>query len=590
MKTYLLLLRSIFGYLRWRAALLLLLMALVGLTEGLSVTLLLPLLSQIGIAYTTGQGAAGQFLDRVLAAVGSTFGVIGTLIIVVGVALLQVVLSVTLQWWFSKAARSYQHARQSRLFRAIIQSQWEFVIGRKAGELTNAIMSESERLAQSFHIGLYLISTVLVTGIYLAIALVIAWPVTLGLIGAAVLMTLSVTRLYRKSFAVGQTITPLNAELQSVLGERISGIKVVKTTASEQSAFTRVDGILGKLAKANTVANFLPGFVRGVFEFLAFVFLALIFVFGQKAFGIAPGNVIVVFALFVRLFPRITTVQGYVHMLNNFLHAVDAIITLQKAAEAHAEHENSFSEELSISPPSKLEVHGVGVQFGDRKVLDRIDLTIPIPGMIGIVGGSGAGKSTLVHAALGLVRLSEGSIRLGPYDLGSVSLQAWRRRIGFVPQETVLFHSSVRENLVLAKPEATDEEVEATAKRAHAHDFIAALPRGYDTIIGDQGVLLSGGQRQRLGIARALLMDPIVLLMDEAMSALDSESEAAVLSALNELRGQIGILLIAHRLAAVRRADSIAVLEEGRVVEWGTWDELVAKRERLHDFIQAQAT
>ncbi len=532
MKLYVQLFRHIVGFLRWRFPGLLVLMVLVGLTEGLSVTLLLPLLSQIGICYTAGQGAASVMLNRGLSAIGASAGPLGLLFIVVAVAAAQAVLSVALQWWMVRAARGYQSRRQSQLFAAFMHAQWEFVIGRKAGELTNAIVSESERLAQAFHVGLYLISTSIITGIYLAFALVIAWPITLGLIGCALLMTLSMLQLYRQSFAVGRAIGPLNAELQSVLGEWISGIKLVKATTSEDVAVAQVDRIVGKLERTNTLANFLPALVRGLFEFLAFGALAAIFVFGQKGFGVAPGNVIVVFALFVRLFPRITTLQGYLHMLNSYLHAVDAVGALQTAAEAHAEQAGDRSGPLSVRLPARLELHNVDVQFGEHKVLNQIDLTIPIPGMVGIVGGSGAGKSTLVHALLGLVLPSAGAITLDDNDLASAPLRAWRRKIGYVPQETILFHASVRENLMLAKPNATATEIERAAQGAHAHDFISALPRGYDTVIGDQGVKLSGGQRQRLGIARALLTNPILLLLDEAMSALDAESEAELLRTL----------------------------------------------------------
>ncbi len=590
MKLYFRLLIDIVRYLRWKFPAILILMGLVGVTEGLSVSLLLPLFSQIGISYSAGPGLAGSLLHQALSAIGGSFGISSLLVIIVGVAALQAVFFIALHWWMTSASRSYKRGRQSQLFRAIMYAQWEFVSSKKAGELTNAIVSESERLAQSFYIGLYLISTFLGTCIYLVLALMIAWPITLALIGSAVVMTLAVLRLYGKSFAVGKSIAPLNAELQSILSERISGIKIVKATTSEAAACARVNSIVGRLESANVVVNFLPMFVRGLFEFLAFCALAAIFVLGQEHFGVSPGNVIVVFALFMRLFPRITTVQSYLHLLNGFLHAMGAIDELQSAVEAHAEQRNGADERLSVPLPSQLVLRDVAVKFGERSVLEHIDLSMPIPGMIGVVGGSGAGKSTLVHVLLGLVSPSAGSITLGAHNLASAPLRAWRRQIGYVPQETTLFHASVRENLMLPRPNATAAEVELAAKRAHAHDFISALPRGYDTIIGDQGVLLSGGQRQRIAIARALLMDPIVLLMDEAMSALDSESEATVLSALKELRGQIGILLIAHRLATVRHADVIAVLDEGRLVECGTWDELVTRRERLHAFIQAQVT
>ena len=180
-------------------------------------------------------------------------------------------------------------------------------------------------------------------------------------------------------------------------------------------------------------------------------------------------------------------------VFNGYLHAMDTIGELQSSAEAHAEPLNTADQKLTVSLPSRLTLRDVGVRFGERKALEHIDLVIPIPGITGVVGGSGAGKSTLVHILLGLVSPSCGAITLDAHNLATTSLPVWRRKIGYVPQETILFHASVRENLMLSRPDATDAEVKLAAKRAHAHDFISALPRGYDTIIGDQGVLLSGG-------------------------------------------------------------------------------------------------
>ena len=595
MKLHLQLFSDIIEFLRWGFPAMLVLMLVVGLTEGFSITLLLPLLSQIGISYTAGQGFAGAILSRGLAVIGASIGTLGILIAVVGVAMVQGVLYIWLQWWMVRASRGYQHRRQLQLFRALVRAQWEFVIGRKVGELTSAIVSQSERLAQAFHNGLYLISTSIITCIYLGFALMIAWPITLALLGCTFLMTFAVLHLYRQSSAVGKTIAPLNAELQSLLGEQIFGIKIVKATASEDVATVRVDQIITKLEKANTLATILPVVVRGLFEFLAFILLAAIFVFGERGFGIAPGNVIVVFALFVRLFPRITTLQGYLLSLNSHLHALDAVGALQAAADAHAETVSPRTGRLSMPLPTRLELHGVGVHLAGIKILNEINLAVPMPGLIGIVGGSGAGKSTLVHTVLGLVRPSAGRITLGTHDLASVPTSVWRRTIGYVPQETILFHTSIRENLTIAKPNATRAEVRFAVERAQAHSFIEDLPRGYDTIIGDHGVKLSGGQRQRLGIARALMANPILLLLDEAMSALDTESEVELLRTIEGLRQDMGILMVTHNLAAVHTADSIYVIENGRVVEWGTWSQLMSRRSRLfaltaaHD-LQAAAT
>jgi len=333
----------------------------------------------------------------------------------------------------------------------------------------------------------------------------------------------------------------------------------------------------------------LPGTVRSLLEFFALVALAGVLVLSSSWTGAAAANIVVVLALFGRLFPRITTIQAQLHHLNWNVPAVGIIGELQAAAEAEGERQDDSSERLRVDRPTVLTIHDLQVKLGERVALDGVNLTLPIPGLLAIVGRSGAGKSTLVHALLGLAEPSEGTIRLGAHDLAAAPLSAWRRAIGYVPQETILFHASIRENLTLVHPSVSDAEIKIAAQRAHAYDFIQALPRGFDTIIGDQGVKLSGGQRQRLGIARALLGNPVLLLLDEAMSALDGQSETEVLRALEELRGQMGILLVAHRLAAARTADVICVFDTGRVVETGSWNELMSRKKRLYALAEAQS-
>ena len=503
-------------------------------------------------------------------------------------ATLQAALFIALNWWTTGLVRRYQRHRQSQMFSAFIRAKWMFLVDRKSGELTNAIVNESLRLAQAFSYCLYLISASVVALIYLIFAFLVAWPIAAALIVVSLLMTLSVTKVYRKSMAVGRSISPLNAELQTALGEFLSGAKIVKSTTSESRAEARVDDLARKLEHANHLANFLPNMVRALFEFLAFIFLATILVFGKEGFGIGVGNIIVVIALFVRLFPRVSTVQVYIHQLNSNLPSIETINSLVAAAQAEAEPAGDQTGELPLTLPTALVVRGLTVTLGGRNVLDNVDLRVAMPGMVGVIGGSGAGKSTLVHAVLGLVPVGAGSIALGPHDLASTPLPAWRRAIGYVPQETMLFHASVRDNLTFADPDASDADIEVAARRAHAHEFINELPEGYHTIIGDQGVRLSGGQRQRLGIARALLTNPKLLMLDEAMSALDAEAEAMLLLTLEELRKEMGILVITHRLAAVRNADLICVMDAGRIVEAGRWNELIAGRSRLHALVESQ--
>jgi ATP-binding cassette, subfamily C, bacterial len=586
MSAHRLLFADLMARLGWRFPLLIAWTALVGISESLSVVLLLPLLERIGLA-SGNQNIATSFIDKGLALVGAT-GLGQIFIVIILVATAQAALSLALTWWTTWLARGYQSVRQIELFGAIMRAKWTFIADRKAGEMANAVVTESERLGRAFTICLALLGSGVVAIIYIMLALVVGWQATLGLIALAAATGLAMIGLYRKSYAVGKSLAPLNAELQTFLDEQFAGAKFIKASAGIERSISQISLPVLKLEKANAFASAMPAMVRGVLEYIALIGLAAILVLAALG-SVAVANVVVVLALFARLFPRITAVQAQIHYLNSNVHAIEAINRLQAAAEAEAEMQDGSVEPLKINQPTALTMKNVQVKFGNRIILDQINLTLPIPGLLAIVGRSGAGKSTLVHTLLGLVDVSSGSIRLASYNLGSTPLNAWRGAMGYVPQETILFHTSIRDNLTVTNPHATDAEIELAIERAHAHDFIAAYPGGLDAVIGDQGAKLSGGQRQRLGVARALLANPALLLMDEPMSALDGESETELLRTVEDLRKEMGILIIAHRLATVRNADCICVLEEGRLVESGTWNELISRKARLHALVEAQA-
>jgi len=582
-----LLFNDLLARLGWRFPVLVLWTALVGLSEGASIVLLLPLLNRIGIVTAGSQSVANALIERGLALAGAR--TTGTILLLVGaVATLQMIFSVTLNWWSVRLARSYEARRQIELFGAFMRAKWTFMIDRKAGEMVNAIITECERLGRAFALSLSLFGSAVVALIYVVLSTLIAWQATLILVVFAIAAALAMTRFYKKSYAFGKTLTLLNAQLQAMLEEQFAGAKFIKASVGLDRSIAQLEPLVDRLGDINTFTTAMPSVVRALLEYIALIGLAAILVL-TNGFGVAPGNVIIVLALFARLFPRLTTVQAQLYALNANVHAIEALDKLQMAAEAHAERQDGSSQPLKIHKPTVLAVVDVEVRFGERVALDQVNLTLSIPGLLAIVGRSGAGKSTLVHALLGLVELSAGSIRLGHYDLASAPLTAWRRSIGYVPQETILFHASVKDNLKLVNPTASDRDIRTAARRAHALEFIDSLPDGFATIIGDQGVKLSGGQRQRLGIARALLTNPALLIMDEAMSALDTESEVELLRTLEELRKQIGILLVAHRLAAARSADVVCVFENGRIVESGAWNELMARKKRLYTLAEAQS-
>ncbi|MFL5577631.1 MAG: ABC transporter ATP-binding protein, partial [Gemmatimonadaceae bacterium] len=266
---------------------------------------------------------------------------------------------------------------------------------------------------------------------------------------------------------------------------------------------------------------------------------------------------------------------------------VDLYPTVRKAVVAlesvfrvlDAEEEAPDAPDAMPAPPLRGQVRLEDVSFsyrGDRKALDRLDITIAPGETVALVGPSGGGKSTILRLLQRMHHPGEGRVLIDGHDLRTLEIATVRRQLGVVPQDVVLFNDSVAANIAYGRPSATRAEVEAAARAANAHDFIMQLPKGYDSRVGEGGRSLSGGQRQRVAIARAFLVDPAVLLLDEATAALDTESEQAVQDALRSLRRGRTTFIVAHRLNTVRDADRILVIGGGRVVGDGTHDALIA--------------
>src|SRR6185503_14661070 len=265
---------------------------------------------------------------------------------------------------------------------------------------------------------------------------------------------------------------------------------------------------------------------------------------------------------------------------------LDRIREIQKLAgeDAGDEHRRPLA-----TLRGDVEFQDVGFEYlPDRPVLREVSFHAPAGTTTALVGPSGAGKSTLIHLVLAFARPQEGRVLVDGDDLAEVRLRDYRAQVGVVLQDNFLFDGTVRDNIAYSRPDATDEQIREVARIAHAAEFVEAFADGYQTIIGERGVKLSGGQRQRLAIARAILADPRILILDEATSSLDSESEALIQDALRALRKGRTTFVIAHRLSTIFSADQILVLDGGRIVERGTHRELLAKGGRYRELYEAQ--
>jgi subfamily B ATP-binding cassette protein MsbA len=480
------------------------------------------------------------------------------------------------------------------LYNAILRRSAAFFARNTTGTLLSTIVSDIERVqyAMSTVLAEFLqqfFTFVFVAGVVVVLGKNLSW-VLLLFVPIIIYSSRKIGSRVRNTTRHGQDKL---AEIQNILHETITGNRIVKAFNTENWEVSRFRGAARRLFRANLRSVAAAAMSSPLMDIFGMIGVALLLLIGREQIKHGRMTPSIFVAFITAVFSLYNPVRKFALFNNNFQQALGAsseIFRFMDLEDDVREKPRAVTLPRFISSV-RFEQASFAYQAqkdGDevRTALRDIDLEVKRGEVLAIVGSSGAGKSTLVHLIPRFFDVTSGRLLIDGYDVRDVTLASLRAQVGIVTQETVLFNDTVRNNIAYGQPHVPLKEVEASARAALAHDFIMALPAGYDAVIGERGVRLSGGERQRIAIARALLKNAPILILDEATSALDSESESLVQTALHNLMSGRTVFVIAHRLSTIRRADRIVVIDNGAIADIGTHEELMKKLgtyRRLYD-------
>jgi ABC-type multidrug transport system fused ATPase/permease subunit len=555
-------------------------LVVVGLLEAVAVGALAPLLDLMG-GGTGATGTVGGVIHGAFVFAHLPYTLVSVLLFVLLLIVLQQSVNIVQQKIVWGSIYRFEARLRQRLYGSVFSAGWPFFVSEKTGSLMNALTAEATRASTAYNYLNQMIGAAIIVVVYGALALVISRPMTLLIVIVAGLLAFSLRGRVQRGTKYGLAVTDLNVEVQNEALENISGAKLVKGCAAEKVTVDRFSGLADRLSHQQYKMQMNAAWLKAFYDSASLSVVLVGAYFAVTRFGMEATALPVFLLIFYRVSPRLSNVQLLQNGVLAYLPALDTIDDHTQRAEAMVETSGS----RKLKHFSKAIVfEGVGFAYEPgQPVIHDLNLTIACGKTTAIVGPSGAGKTTVIDLVMRLVLPQSGQVAVDGVPLADLDVADWRRRISYVAQDAVMFHTSVRENIEWGRPGASAEEIERAARLAFAHDFVTQLPEGYDTIVGDRGMRLSGGQKQRIALARALVRDPEILILDEATSALDAESETQIQSAIEKLSESITILIVTHRLATVRIADHIYVLDKGRLVEQGTWHSLTQKHGRFYE-------
>jgi ATP-binding cassette subfamily C protein len=567
-KLFLEYLRELFRQAGKKAYFAIVVLIVMGLTQGVGLLMLIPFLQLIGIGDSAPEGIVA-IIGKIWRFTGLPLSLPAVLVVYVGIVSLYAVIQRWSTILNSKLSHAFTRKLRDDLFRAMARVQWLRFIQIRGSDI-NHVMTSNLATIDSGTYGLFaLISTIFVVFVHIGIAMMLSFPLTCVAIVSSGLLLLVLRPLNRRSYELGEEWRQTMAALFGVLMDHLSGMKVAKSFGAEDRHIRSFCSLSGNLEQqANRFAGILSS-TGMYYEIGGVVVVSVFFLVGVQILQIPVSRLLIMLFLFAGLVPMFSwtqrTWQGTLNMLPAYKAVLEMLEKFQEAEEPEISvHVNPIELETGV------EFRNVSFKYDKEDgnfVLDQMELFIRARETTVILGPSGGGKSTFADLLIGLLTPDIGQVLIDGRPLEGSVLHSWRKSVGYVPQESLLFHETLKDNMRWASPESSEEDIWNALQMASAADFVKALPEGLMTIVGDRGVRLSGGQRQRISLARALLRKPTLLLLDEATSNLDAKNEQRIIQAMQDLRGKMTVVFISHRKSVVECSDRVVVIEGGRAQE-----------------------
>ncbi len=562
---------------RWQLVGAVALSTLLSLTEGVSLVMVFPLIALLGGG--TSDATAGprtQMLFHTLAAAHiprSAWLGAALVVVILSVGLLTV-LNGMLSTLTIDIILPLRKRLAGQIYEAILHADWTFVMRRRSSDLTHYLTTEMARVGTLAGSLIALLSNGMVGALMLGLACYYAPLLTLLLLGCFALLIPWQRRSGKAIYNAGRETSNKMGKVFESSMERLQNLKVVKAYGAQDAELELFTRRYGELIRELVVNEWRSVAASRRFQMVSLVLLCGLILLGLNTLHLAPAAMLVFLFAFVRATPRLNAVQT---KMNEILTDLPAFTRIEAFLQECAKNSEA-GEGDAAAPPLTRELRLRDVQFayaaGSPVVLDGLSLEFEAGKVTAVAGLSGAGKSTVADLVMGLLLPDSGRVEADGVAITRSNARAWRRRVGYVSQDTLLFHDSIRANLLWAKPGATDAELSAAITAASA-DFVYSLGQGVETVVGDRGMMLSHGQRQRIALARALLLQPSLLILDEATNSLDLDNEESILKVVKGLG--VTTILISHRPSAVVVADRAFVLEKGLVKVSGKWEAVRAE-------------